>query len=386
MMRQLAFTVLIIAASSWHVAALDTPRKQEQEPAGEEFERVLPTLEETLELLDKEENLPKRTWLWGEDQRSNRRRIDVLLDEAIESLGISGLNEARDQIHELEQQVRDTRRTISEYQRKRVSAPKHDSLGVVGKTLKTTREDYDKLISEEEANIAEWENEMTRLRGEFAGSLRGIGLELDEEAVAGLLASVTGDDVVSMAIVFDNVRRVTDQLQNLTEQSGEDLETAKRYYGMYVVLVEVLNHIQQSFIDQVKEDHVPALRKFEEQATKNIEEAQDLIRGGKGDEAVLRGNITANETTRRAAQLYVSYLEQQAQMVEAENEQVKKTLATARNTYATVKLSSDLATLMESGRQSFNTLMKLKLPYLREFKNDALRREFERMTEQLRGE
>lgn len=354
--------------------------------AGAVFEEVLPTLDETVELIDKHGDLPSRTFLFGEDKRSNRRKINDLLDEAVEALGVSGLSERRDQIRELEENIRGAHRTIGDYQRKRISAPKRDSLSVLGKAnpFTTTREEYDQMIAAEQENIAAWEEDLAKLRAEFAAQLRSVGLELDDAAVEGLLSSVTGDDIVTMAVVFDNVRQVTDQLQTLTEQSGEQLDTAKRYYGMYVVLVEVLNHIQESFIEQVHEEHIPALEKFREQAAENIKQAERLIKRKGGDEKVLRGNIVANETTRRAAELYIDYLRQQSQMVKVENEEVKKTLATAMNTYETVKLSSDLAALMETGRQSFNALMRLRLPYLREFRNEAIKREFQRMTEQLR--
>ena len=374
---------LFVAVAPAPVALAD-----DQQPAPPVFEEVLPTLDEALELIDQHGDLPRRTFLFGEDQRSNRRKINDLLDQAISTLGVSGLSEKRDQIRELEQKIRDARTLIAEYQRKRISAPAADSQGLLSRAnpFSNSREDYDKAIAAEEQNIAAWQEDSSRLRGEFAQALRSVGLELDEAAVEALLASVTGDDIVAMAIVFDNVRLVTDKLQFLTEESGEQLDTAKRYYGMYVVLVEVLNHIQEQFILEVQDQYIPALHDLDEQAQKNIEQAERLIRRKGGDEKILRANIAANETTRQAARHYVDYLTQQADMVRTENAEVKKTLATAMNTYETVKLSSDLAALMETGRQSFNALMRLRLPYLREFQNESIRREFQRMTEQLRKE
>jgi hypothetical protein len=354
---------------------------------GRMFRDVSPRLEEALDLLDRQKELPRRTFLFGEDQRSNRRKIDQLLDEAIEMLGVSGLADDRTLIREVEGKIKASQRTIADYQRRRISAPQHEDLGLLDKAnpFLVTRQDLDKKIEGERSNISAWEEDLRRLRVDFGAKLRSTGLELDDQAVESLLASVTGDDIVSMAIVFDNTRKMTDQLQALTEQSGENLDTAKRYYGMYLVLVEVLDHIQDRFVEQVTEEHIPALEKFGQQAQKNIDEAQELIRKKKGDEPILRSNIAANETTAEAARHYIDYLRQQSQMVRAENEQVEKTLATARNTYETVKLSSDLAALLESGRQSFNTLMRLRLPYLREFRNESIRREFQRMTDQLRS-
>src|SRR5687767_2827839 len=82
---------VIVAITCIALSAAEPP--VEREPAGPVFEDVLPTLDKTVDLIDKHEGLPRRTLLFGEDQRSNRRRIDELLAEAVEALGVSGLSE-----------------------------------------------------------------------------------------------------------------------------------------------------------------------------------------------------------------------------------------------------------------------------------------------------
>lgn len=351
------------------------------------FEKVYPKLDKTLDLVDKHEKLPDRTLIFGDDKRSNRARIDRLLDEAIDALEIGGIADLRATLRQVEQNIRASHQNITQYQRKRVSAPQEDTLNLLDKAnpFVVTKEGYDKLIESERANIAAWEKDLAGLKAEFARTLKEIGLDLDAQAVDGLLSSVSGDDMVTLALVFDNVKRVTDQLEILTGESSEDPQTAKRYYGMYVVLVNILDRIQKQFIADIQDRHVPALEGYVKQADVNIEQARRLIRSGGGDEAALLNNIAANETTRETATLYVAYLIEQAEMVRNENKSVERTLATAMNTYQTVKLSSDVAALIQAGRESFDTLMRLRLPYLREFRNEAIRREFQRMTESLKS-
>lgn len=359
----------------------------EPDTIGPLFEKVFPKLSKTLDLVDRHEDLPDRTLLFGEDKRSNRAKIDRLLDEAIDALEIGKISQHRATIRQVEQNIRTSHQNITQYQRKRISAPQEDTLGLLDKAnpFLVTKEGYDKLIESERANIAAWEQDLVNVKAEFAVQLRAIGLELDDQAVESLLFSVSGDDMVTLAVVFDNVKRITDQLEILTGESGEDPQTAKRYYGMYVVLVRILDRIQKQLIADIHERHVPALQGYMKQADRNIEQARQLIKSSNGDEATLLNNIQANETTKKTAELYVEYLKEQAEMVRNENKAVEKTLATAMNTYQTVRLSSDVATLIQAGRESFNTLMRLRLPYLREFKNEAIRREFQRMTESLRS-
>jgi hypothetical protein len=52
-------------------------------------------LDAVLSKMNVHEKLPKRSWLWGDDQRSNLASIDQLLDEVIVMLRISDLNQPR---------------------------------------------------------------------------------------------------------------------------------------------------------------------------------------------------------------------------------------------------------------------------------------------------
>ena len=84
----------------------------------------------------------------------------------------------------------------------------------------------------------------------------------------------------------------------------------------------------------------------------NIKQARALIKINGGDEKLLRANIASNQLTRETAVLYIEYLRRNAALIEAENRKAQKTLATAMNTYDTVKLSSDVAALMNTVRRA----------------------------------
>jgi len=151
------------------------------------------------------------------------------------------------------------------------------------------------------------------------------------------------------------------------------------------VMIHVMDRIQKTFVRDINEKHIPKLTEFASQADQNIEHARALIKIDGGDPQLLDANIASNELTRETANLYIEYLQRNADLIAAENKRAQKNLATAINTYDTVKLSSDVAALMNTGRRDFETLMKLQVPALREFSNEAIRKEFQRMTSELRG-
>ena len=359
-----------------------------RERIGQVFENVIPTLDKTRGLLDEHGDLPENSFIpFKRDQTSNAAKINSLLDDAIEALGVSEVSDYRQRIYDANSEIAAAQEKIASYRQKRVSASAAKDQSRIDQVnpFELSREAIDEKIVDEEAKIVAYRDELVELKRQFAKELSNIGVAVDEAGVESLLSSVSGDDIVTMAVVFDNIKHVTTQLQELTEESGEALETSKRYYGMYVVMVHVMDRIQKTFVEEIRKQHIPKLQEFSKQADANIDEASRLIQSGSGDRDLLKQNIASNQLTKDTATLYIEYLERNAEVVAAENERAQSNIATAMNTYETVKLSSDVAALMKSGRRDFETMMRLRVPSLREFGNDAIRKEFNRMTTELRS-
>ncbi|MCA9139922.1 MAG: hypothetical protein KDB00_24285 [Planctomycetales bacterium] len=362
--------------------------RQIQKRFGTLFANVLPTLEEARELVDIHADLPDSSRIpFKTDKESNSAAINELLDQAIEALSVSEVSDYRQQIRDANHAIAEAQEKIADYRRQRVSASWAKDQSQIDKVnpFEMSKEAIDQAIKDQDAEIERQKQLLVDLKRTFADELAKIGVDVDQQGVESLLASVSGDDIVTMAVVFDNIKQLTTQLQTLTEESGEALETSKRYYGMYVVMIHVMDRIQKTFVRDVNEKHIPKLNEFSEKADQNIEQAVALIKANGGDSKTLKANIVSNELTKETASLYIDYLKHNAALIATENKRVQKNLATAMNTYDTVKLSSDVAELMSTGRRDFETLMKLQVPSLREFNNAAIRKEFERMTSELRS-
>jgi hypothetical protein len=370
------------------VTAEDSAADRIQQRFGELFESVLPVLNQARELVDRHASLPDNSRIpFTSDKQSNSAEINALLDQAIEVLGVSEVSDYRQRIRDANVAISTSHSNIADYRRQRVSAPRAKDQSQLGKVnpFELSKEALDKSIADEKAEIETQKILLVELKRSFADELSKIGVKVDEDDADSLLSSVSGDDIVTMAVVFDNIKHLTTQLQDLTEESGEALEVSKRYYGMYVVMVQVMDRIQKTFIRDINEKHIPKLNGFVSQADANIGQARALIELDGGDRELLKANIASNHLTRETAHLYIEYLQRNQDLIAAENRRAQKNLATAMNTYDTVKLSSDVAALMNTGRRDFETLMKLQVPALREFSNEAIRKEFQRMTSELRA-
>ncbi|MDF1838340.1 MAG: hypothetical protein P1V35_10755 [Planctomycetota bacterium] len=363
------------------LADIQLADKQRKERAGKMFGKVIEPLTDASEAYLKHDELEEDTW-FGTDKDDNQETINGLLNDAIDALGVSEIATTRQELRTLEERIEELQKNQMSDREARLGAPLEADLNRVQKTITTSQEDYDERIAAADKEMGEAKTRILQLQMNFVRQMRAIGVELDLDGAKGLLSTVTGDDFVQMCVVFDNVRGMTGQLQELTEQSGESLDAAKRYYGSYVVLIRIMDHVQKDFIRRAREEMAPKLGELAMKAQAIALEAEANIANG-GDRTIGEQNIRSNELTVRATQLYAEYLLNQADEIEARNDLLQVSLRDAQNTYDTVALSSEVAKLLQDGSRNFAALLKLDLPPLRGFENAELRAEFERLSEQM---
>ena len=346
--------------------------REEHPEDAELWEDLIPRLDEVIARQDRERDLPELAW-FGEDKASNTEVINGLLDEITRLL--IGSSELREAMLRLSESMAENRAAIVELKRRKLTAPS-DSL------WRKTVADLVEEIGEREALLAEQQQAMVELHTQAANQLRGKGLDIDAEGVEFLLSTVVGDDVIDMTLVFEKVRQLTGQLEALTIESGEDLENARRYYGMYAVLLRTLDHMHDVLIDRIQRDYRPRIETIRVRAQELQRETRAL--NARGPRQVLQSNLEAQQLTIDAAARYAEYLDRQQRQVISSRERLSHDLAVARNTYETVKMSGDLVALMQNSRQRLDSLFQLQVPPLRAFENLEMKREFQRLTATLR--
>lgn len=337
---------------------------------------MLPKLDASLALAEERPQLPERAWL-GRDQRDAEADINELLDAAVAILSRSPVQRYRTRIGDLRARIREARAAIDRDRRARVAAPDDALLG-------KTAADYDARIAAREAEIRADSAELERIKAEFAADLRAMGLELEAGQIDLLLATVVGDNIIDLGILFDNVKAITEQLATLVEDSGEDLDSARRYYGMYVILLRALEHMHDQVIGSIDERYIPRIAAISSRAAALSDETQRLIEAQPARAELLRNNLAAQRLTLEAAALYRDYLERQRTQIEQARAALAADIDTAWNTYQTVRVSGELVDLVQSSRRVLDTLLEREVPPLRPFQNLEMQRELEQLTRQLR--
>lgn len=324
--------------------------------------------------------------------------LNRLLDAALERLSDGEATGLRARIADLRQRLAAREAEIADLRAGMVALPAErcgaagGDASWVGRQIAcafaTSRADQAARIAEARRQADELTAAIETAKQEFSRSLEGLGIRLSVEQVDGLLRLATAGDVVAAHTVYDNLRRVNEELHRATVSSDESVEVARRYYGLYAVLLEVALHMHERFLDTVRNHHLPRLTAVEEEARAARAEAADMRRRERDGvlAAQLDANMKALDLTLQAASLYRRTLEEQVQAVTAAWKRVGRQRDVAVNTWRTVRASADMLAMMNESGRAFDALLTLELPPPRVFDNQQLKREFERLTDRLVAE
>ncbi|MBF0587614.1 MAG: hypothetical protein HQL53_00650 [Magnetococcales bacterium] len=340
---------------------------------------ALPKLEKAIEIQSKRKDAPKFSFSpFADTKRSLKRDFNKILDQLTVVLSGQRLSLFQDQIATLKGTIRQRRKDISRFRELRAGAPTEHM-------LKTTRKGYEQKIAAAERNIEQLKGEIESVKKGFAAQLRAYGIGLSPEQTDVLLTRVDADDIVRMTVVYDSVKAITIKLMELTGGSDDDLAFAKRYYGMHVVLLELMVHMQSKYIDHVNQRYLPGLETLVGEARGTISDAQSAIRqeNNRRNRAIYQSNIKANRLTIEAARLYKKQLKGQATRVDKTRRTVRKDLQVAKNTLQTVMVSAQLLDVLKTSRNAFSALMNLQIPELVPFENIQVRKKFEELSEKI---
>lgn len=317
--------------------------------------------------------------LLAEQQDKPTSRLDQLLDEAVAILSLSGSSEIRTQILALEREIAALRLKIAEHRQAQIAAP-------LQSTRQTTAAQHEQQIAYLQTQLEHKLQQVKQLKLEFTHSLREIGLELTNEQLELLFSSVIGDDILQTNIVYENVKLINQNLMQLSIDSGEDLILTKRYYAMHIVLLQIIAHMQVSFVDKVNQNYLPKLAEIVQRTQTLRAQTKNLLQRQPEQQPQLTANLQAQQLTLKTADVYRNHLINQRQKMLAARNKTAQDLELARNTYATVTLSGELVQLLRRSQNEFSILQNMQLPELLLFENLNMKQEFAILTQQMAHE
>ena len=339
-------------------------------------------LDTTLVKLDEQRKLPSSTWIpLKKNKKSVQKQIDSLIDEAIAILNISDLSEIKSKITTNLGQIKEYQTTISQLQTEKMMAPKDIA---DWKLWKRDESDFEEMIEAYEKKIVKNESEIEKLKIDFQEKIGEIGIDLDTDQVDMLIYSVTGDDDVRIISVFNNVKIITSKLKELSIKSNENIESARRYYGMHTVLLKVLLHLQESYNDKVENEYLPKLDKISSDNKKLTRETKSLLKeSDKQYRSLYKANLEAQDLTEKTIHFYKKHLVKNAKRMKKSRKKSEKEYRIAENTYNTVSTAYSLISLMRNTDKFFNSVSDLQIPDLLKFDNKEMKEEFKKLSAEI---
>ena len=352
------------------------------ESVSDNWEELHAKLNDTLTLLDEKQTLPESTWNpFKEDKQSLDKKINDLLDEAVDILNISDLSGIKQQINDCRTDIHDYKQTIAELRTEKMMAPEDEA---DWKIWINDVEDYENKIAAFQKKIFQKEQTIEELKTRLHEQFSKQGIMLDNEQLDTLIYSVTGDDDIEIISVYNNIKAITTKLRDLTAESGEDIESARRYYGMHALLLKILLNLQQGYVDRVDSQYIPELNAIEKDNRRLMEKTRSLLSSsGPSHKKIYQANLNAQELTDRTVKLYRQYLDKNKTRMSRSREKIFREYQAAENTYMTVSTAYTLVAMMRDADNLYDSIHTLQVPDLLTFDNKAMKAEFKKLSGRL---
>jgi len=341
------------------------------------WEDVIEELEKGLSINERMESAPQSA-IFGADKISIRREFDRVLDDIINLLLDDNLLNYKDKIREAESDITNLKKSILKYREKKIIAPQESH-------IKTTKTQYQEKIVYAKREIARQESIILNTKLSMSRNFAELGITLTPEQIDVLLARVDGDDIIQMTLVMDVLKQITTQLLGIMQESNEELTVAKKYYGMHMVLLELVVYIQDKFLHKIERDYLPQIDKIIAhtksvllRTTKKISKEDNLKRRN-----IYYQNYQSQQLTLKTAILYRKNLIDEIKQVKKAKIVGQKNLDLSKNTYETVTLSSDLFRIISSSQDMMKAVMKLQIPTIIPFENIQMKEKYKELTREI---
>ncbi len=320
---------------------------------------------------------------WTETRQDRDTKVRGLIDSALSIVTDVPIVEVQKKVEGLRKNIRDLEDQNAKLKEKQLVAPKDATLpGILNDTVAS----LETAVGENIKRIEENRAEIKAAKGEIATALNASGVELAPDQVDLLLDSVLSGDLVRLVAVFDAAKKIDGQLAALISTTGDNMNSARKYFAMHAALFAMLVQAQDMTIAKIDTQYLPKLDAINADIKAAKAKTAELMKAENrpDQKRALDANRDSQKLAEDAANAYRRYLQQQREQIAKARIKATHDLKIADNTYETVEASVQLRNLMRESASSFEAIQRLEAPSFEQiFKNDELRREFENLTRKL---
>ena len=323
-------------------------------------------------ILKSEKNDASSISLFGKSKKDYDEKIELIFQSVSSLINDPELENNRKTLQILKNKILKSQEKSSNVYAKSLLAS-----GKERKELENLADDYKKDSQEYK------DSKVYLIRG-VRSRLALYGLDLNKDQVEVLLSRVDAGDIIGMTTSFSVIAELTEQFSDATIASGENLQIAKKYYGMHVILLELQMHIQKNYINRLRNVYLVRANDIRSENKLLIDETFKLIDDAEGTYLkIYKNNLESQKYTLKVLGLYEEILRKDLLKIETGLKKVNDNYLVSLNTFQTVTVAADLASLMAENSNLFNEVMSIQVPELIPFENLQMQKEFEALTLQL---
>ena len=215
--------------------------------------------------------------------------------------------------------------------------------------------------------------------------LDGIGIKVSREQVRVLTSRVDGDDLAKTFAIFDVTKQISATLEALMKANSFESSTTVKYYGIYVLLSELLAYAQKSYINKIDDLYLPSIKQIEDDINQSIKFNNRAIRDASNEQnkKILRQNNDSNKFALEVADFYSDVLSGQKKQLERALKRTNEQVSVAYSTYDAAAVSFNLLSLINQSEDEFGKILNLQIPEIVPFENDELEQKFNELSEKI---
>lgn len=318
------------------------------------------------------ETLPEKAF-FSDTKQDARNNIEKLYSRLFNDILDKDINKYRDELAETNKRIKKNASDISTLKAE--------------KSFVFTEEEINELndqINELTQVLHKAERQRDELINKFAERLAVHNVHLTPQQIESLLGRVNGDDLIAAVTIFPLIKGMVVQLGEASKSASENLNTAKRYYGLYSELLALQLFIYDQFDDRLSNEYIPKLEAIRTESEQLVRDTQKNIASADRDtKPIFQANLKSQALNLKAIDLYSKVLNKDKARFEKVKKIVQKRKLAADNTLATVSHSLDIASLIKTSATMFDSVSELTTPDIIVFDNTMLEQQFNDLTERL---
>ncbi len=202
------------------------------------------------------------------------------------------------------------------------------------------------------------------------------------EQIRVMTTRVDGDDLAKSIAIFDVTKQISVSLGELMNQNSFSGESTAKYYGIYVILSEILGFAQREYITKLDKVYLRRINEIKNNSLKSISMAENEIKRSQSQQSIniYKNNIKAERFTIEVADQYRSILLSQRAKLLSALKRTEEQISVGYSSYITAMNSSILSSLIQDTQSSFDQIMSMQIPEIIAFESTELESEFRKLS------